>query len=96
MPEVKYRDNKSESARINARLAPSNEMETANSHTVNGSGPTRVHTTVHHSASNLEHHNPHSRSILKRADADTDLADVINRNQPKAGPPNFGSFRGGK
>jgi hypothetical protein len=94
MPQVKYRDGMSEAARINARLRPSNDFQTSDTHVQQGTGPTRTHHTVHRSASNLQHDNPRSRSILRK-DADTDIGDVMNR-QPKAGPPNFGSFKGGK
>jgi hypothetical protein len=80
MPEVKYRDNKSEATRIADRLKPSNEMQTAGTHVQMGEGPTRVHHTVHRSATNLRHDNPKSRSIL-RSDADTDNV------RPTAGPP---------
>jgi hypothetical protein len=88
MPEVKYRDNKSEAARIAARLRPSNDMQTADTHVQLGSSPLRVHHTVHRGASQAVHSNPSSRSIL-RGDADADMADVVNRRIPHAGPPNF-------
>jgi hypothetical protein len=94
MPTVHKRDNLSDEARITKRLRPSNNEETADTHVVMGTGPTRVHHTVHRSGQNLHHDNPHSRSILRK-DADTDIGDVMNR-QPKAGPPNFGSFKGGR
>jgi hypothetical protein len=90
MTEVKYRDNKSESARITARLRPSNDMQTADTHVTTGTGPVRVHHTIHHRASNLQHENPKSRSLTDmriRQTGDTDSAD--NARVPVAGPPNF-------
>jgi hypothetical protein len=47
MAEMKRSDLKSQSQRITDRLKPSNDMGTANVHSVQGSGPTRVHSTVH-------------------------------------------------
>jgi hypothetical protein len=83
MPTVHKRDNLSDEARIAKRLRPSNDEQTADTHTTMGTGPTRVHHTVHRSGTNLQHDNPKSTSILR--DADADMLDVVNR--PKAGPP---------
>jgi hypothetical protein len=88
MPEVKYRDGRSETQRINHRLKPSNEMQTASSFTTNGSGPTRVHTSVHHGSSQMRHDNPRSRSVLD-ADAGDNLRPPSGR-VPTAGPPIMG------
>jgi hypothetical protein len=88
MPTVHKRDGMSDEARIAKRLRPSNDEQTADTHTTMGTGPTRVHHTIHRSGQNLVHDNPHSRSVL-RSDADADIGDVINRS-PVAGPPNFG------
>jgi hypothetical protein len=93
MVEIHKRDGMSDEARLAKRLRPSNDQQTADTFVTHGSSPTRTHTSIHRSGTNLHHDNPHSRSIL-RGDRDTDMADVINR--PKAGPPNFGSFKGGK
>jgi hypothetical protein len=49
MPEVKYRDGKSEAQRIADRLKPSNDIAHAGTVTRHGDGPTRTITTVHHS-----------------------------------------------
>jgi len=48
MAETKLNHPKSQDQRIADRLKQSNDMGTANAHSVQGSGPTRVHTTVHH------------------------------------------------
>jgi hypothetical protein len=89
MVEVRFRpDGKPEAQRIRDRLKPSNDFQTSDVHVQTGTGPTRVSHTTHRSAQNLEHHNPSSRSIL-RGDADADMADVVNRRTPHAGPPNF-------
>ena len=40
---------KSMAQRVADRLKPSNDMNTANTHSHHGSGPTRTHTTIHHS-----------------------------------------------
>jgi hypothetical protein len=81
MPTVHKRDNLSDEARITKRLRPSNDEQTADSHTTMGTGPTRVHHTVHRSGTNLQHDNPKSRSLI-----DTDFG---NARIPVAGPPNF-------
>ena len=47
MVEMKKSDLRSNEQRIADRLKPSNDMGTANAHSVQGSGPTRVHTTIH-------------------------------------------------
>jgi hypothetical protein len=47
MVEMKKSDLRSDEQRIADRLKPSNDMGTANAHSVQGSGPTRTHTTVH-------------------------------------------------
>jgi len=41
--------------RIADRLRPSNEHGTADHRSVQGTGPTRVHTTIHHSGQNKPH-----------------------------------------
>jgi hypothetical protein len=87
MPTVHKRDNLSDEARIARRLRPSNDQQTADTFITHGSSPTRVNHSIHRSGQQLRHDNPHSRSILK-GDADSDLADVVNR--PKAGPPIMG------
>ena len=86
MVEVHKRDGMSDEARINRRLRPSNDDQTADSHTVNGTGPTRVHTTVHRSGTNLHHENPRSRSILRGIEPD--VGDNIR--PPVAGGPIMG------
>ena len=43
------------SARIAARMKPSNEKATASETTVHGHGPQRVVSTIHHSGSNKSH-----------------------------------------
>ena len=40
---------KSMAQRVADRLKQSNDMATANTHSVHGTGPTRTHTTIHHS-----------------------------------------------
>jgi hypothetical protein len=47
MVEMKKADLKSDEQRIAHRLKPSNDLGTADVHSVQGSGPTRVHTTIH-------------------------------------------------
>jgi hypothetical protein len=49
MVEMKKSDLKSDEQRIANRLKPSNDLETANAHSVHGTGPTRTHTTIHRS-----------------------------------------------
>jgi hypothetical protein len=49
MAEVRYRG-KSPEQRIEDRLKPSGEGLGADHHIVKGSGPTRTHTFIHHSA----------------------------------------------
>jgi hypothetical protein len=41
--------------RIADRLRPSNHLAEADAHTVHGTGPTRTHTTIHHSGSAKKH-----------------------------------------
>jgi hypothetical protein len=49
MTEVKHGP-KSMAQRIADRLKPSNDLVNADIHAVHGTGPTRAHTTIHHSA----------------------------------------------
>jgi hypothetical protein len=51
MRDVRYRG-KSPEQRIADRLKPSGEGLGADHHVVKGTGPTRTHTFVHHSAGN--------------------------------------------
>jgi hypothetical protein len=54
--EIKLTSGKgSMSQRIADRLKPSNEKATAAETTVHGSGPTRVHTSLHHSGQQAAH-----------------------------------------
>ena len=85
MPQVKYRDGMSEAARINARLKPSNDLQTADTHVQQGTGPTRVHHTVHRGAAQAVHDNPRSKSLLD---------DTGNMKIPTAGGPIMGSRKG--
>jgi len=45
---------KSMAQRVADRLRPSNDMDTANTHAVHGSGPTRTHMTIHHSGNQAQ------------------------------------------
>jgi hypothetical protein len=49
--------------RIAHRLLPSNEMETASTHTTQGSSAQRVSTTIHHGSSQKYHEDNRSRSL---------------------------------
>jgi hypothetical protein len=49
MTEVRH-SGKSMQQRIADRLKPSNDLANADIHTAHGTGPTRAHTTIHHSA----------------------------------------------
>lgn len=54
MTEHQLKHPKSQDQRIADRLKPSNDMATANVHSVHGTGPTRTHTTVHHSGNQAQ------------------------------------------
>jgi hypothetical protein len=47
MVEMKKSNLKSDEQRIADRLKPSNDLGTANVHSIQGTGPNRVHTTIH-------------------------------------------------
>jgi hypothetical protein len=61
MPEVKYRDGKSESQRIAERLRPSNSPAAVHTYAEHGTGPTRTISTVHRAGHQALHHE--SRSV---------------------------------
>jgi hypothetical protein len=50
MTEVKLSNPKGMAQRIADRLKPSNDLANADIHVVKGTGPTRTHTAIHHSA----------------------------------------------
>jgi hypothetical protein len=85
MPQVKYRDGKSESQRLSDRLKPSNDFGTADTHVVHGTSPTRTHTTIHRGAAQAVHDNPRSKSLLD---------DTSNMKVPMAGGEHFGTRKG--
>jgi hypothetical protein len=64
MVEVRRRDGRSDAERIAHRLKPSNEMETASTHTTQGTGAQRVHTTIHHGSSQKYHTDQGSKSLI--------------------------------
>jgi len=65
MVVVHKRDGLSDEARIRRRLNPSNDQQTADTHTTIGTGPTRVSHSVHRSGQNLQHDNPKSKSLTE-------------------------------
>ena len=79
MPTVHKRDNLSEEARIAKRLRPSNDEQTASTHVVQGSGPTRTHHTIHHGSSQKLHEDGRSKSL-------TDMPDpkMVGRKGPES------------
>jgi hypothetical protein len=81
MVEVK-RTGPSDAERITKRLRPSNEMETATTHTQQGTGAQRVHTTIHHGSTQKVHTDHGSKSL-------TDVP-----VQPGAGAPIVGERKG--
>jgi hypothetical protein len=79
MPEIKLRPgSKSQAERITHRLSPSNEMASAHTHTIQGTSPQRVSTTIHHGSSQKYHDDGRSKSL-------TDMP-----IQPGAGAPILG------
>jgi hypothetical protein len=78
MVEVR-RTGPSDAERIAKRLRPSNEMATATTHVVQGSGPTRTHHTVHHGSTQKFHEDGRSKSL-------TDMPDpkMIGRKGPES------------
>jgi hypothetical protein len=82
MVEIRKRDGLSDAERITRRLRPSNEMETATTHTTQGTGPTRVHTAIHHGSSQKYHTDQGSKSL-------TDMPVM-----PGAGAPIMGQKKG--
>jgi hypothetical protein len=55
MVEMKKSDLRSNEQRIADRLKPSNDLGTADAHSVHGTGPTRTHMTIHHSGHQNQH-----------------------------------------
>jgi hypothetical protein len=81
MVEVK-RTGPSDAERITRRLKPSNEMASATTHTQQGTGAQRVHTTIHHGSTQKYHDDGRSKSL-------TDMPVM-----PGAGAPIMGEKKG--
>jgi hypothetical protein len=82
MVEIRRSDGRSDAERITRRLRPSNEMETASTHTTQGTGAQRVHTTIHHGSTQKFHGDHGSKSL-------TDIPVM-----PGAGAPIMGEKKG--
>jgi ketopantoate reductase len=79
MVEIRKRDGMSDEARITKRLRPSNEMQSATTHVQQGSGPTRVHHTVHHGSTQKQHEDGRSKSLT-----DMPIPQMVGRKGPES------------
>jgi hypothetical protein len=67
MVEIR-RTGPSDAERITKRLKPSNEMASATTHTQQGTGAQRVHTTIHHGSTQKYHDDGRSKSLTDMPD----------------------------